>query len=153
MEKYNNNKRSGLRASASLLIGPVFFLMLFLTLGLPGFLLAQDSGNNQKEEPKENVINLYDQVIGSVDTKGNVTNKFGRAIGSVNKDGSIFNVSGIDIGKVTPEGEVINQAGTVLGSIGNDGSIYNVSGRKVGQVKELEDFYLIGGAARLLFLK
>lgn len=153
MEEVTNDKRSGLRVSLSLLIGTVLFLMLFLAVSRPGSLFAQDGGNAQKEEPKENVFNLYDQVVGSVDTKGNVTNKFGRIIGSVNKDGSILNVSGIDIGKVSPEGEVINQSGTVLGSVSDDGSVYNVSGRKVGQVKEIEDINLIGGASRLLFLK
>jgi hypothetical protein len=153
MEKYINDKRSGLRVSESLLIGTVLFLLLLLGVGRPVGLFAQDGGDVQQEEPKENVFNLYDQVVGAVDTKGNITNKFGRSIGSVNRDGSIFNISGIDIGKVTPEGEVLNQAGTVLGSVSEDGSVYNVSGRKVGQVKEVEEINLMGGAARLLFLK
>ena len=153
MERVCHYKRLGLSARLTLLMGAVLIVTLLLTVGLPVGLFAQDGNDTQKEEPRDNIINIHGSVVGSVDTKGNVTNKFGSVIGSVDGDGSIFNVSGIDIGKVTPDGKVMNQSGTVLGSVRNDGSVYNVSGRKVGQVKELEDIKIIGGAARLLFLK
>ena len=153
MEMVHNKKDREFSVPAILFAGAILFLTLFLALGRPGSLFAQDAIDTGGEESGGNVINLYDAVVGSVDAQGNVTNKFGKVIGSVNSDGSILNVSGIDIGKVTAEGEVLNQAGTVLGSVDKEGSVYNVSGRRIGQVKEVEEINLMGGAARLLFLK
>lgn len=130
----------------------VLFIPFFIT-DLKSAESSKDSGTAQKGEIKGNIYNLYNAILGSVDTEGNVTNRYGSPLGSVDSSGTIFNVSKIVIGQVTPEGNVLNQSGTILGSVSSDGSICNVSGRKVGEVRDVEDIILIGGAARLLFLK
>jgi hypothetical protein len=114
---------------------------------------AGDIKDTQPAEPEGNIYNLYGRVMGSVDKEGNVTNAYGRTIGWVNSDGVIINVSKIFIGQVTADGHIQNQSGTVLGSVNSSGDILNVSARKVGEVKDIENIKLIGGAARLLFLK
>jgi uncharacterized membrane protein YeiB len=137
-----------------------FLATIILILFMPFFVTdlksaesTKDSKVAQKGEVKANIYNLYNAILGSVDTEGNVTNRYGSPLGSVDSSGIIYNVSKIVIGQVTPEGNVLNQSGTVLGSVGSDGAIYNVSGRKVGEARDVEDIILIGGAARLLFLK
>jgi hypothetical protein len=142
-----------LRYVIFLTITTLLFFTPFLFADLNGKVFARDSGTAQKEEPKGNIYNLYNRALGSVDTEGNVTNRYGRFIGSVDSSGVIFNVSKIVIGQVTAEGNVLNQSGTILGSVSTDGAISNVSGRKVGEVRDVEDIILIGGAARLIFLK
>jgi len=152
MAGFNDKKHLKLSALTILVTMALFFLTPFLIPNLNGELSAQDSGTAQKEEPKGNIYNLYNKVLGSVDSEGKVTNQYGRVIGSIDSSGSIFNVSKIVIGQVTPDGKVSNQSGTVLGSVSADGAICNVSGRKVGEVRDVGDIILIGGAARLLFL-
>lgn len=153
MAGYNNRKYIKLRMFISLVMMILVLFMPFLITGLKGEASAQMSDIAQKGEIKGNIYNLYNAILGSVDAEGNVTNRYGTHLGSVDSSGVIYNVSKIVIGHVTPEGNVLNQSGTMLGSVGSDGSIWNVSGRKVGEVRDVEDIFLIGGAARLLFLK
>jgi len=135
-------------------------VMMILVLFMP-FLITdskveaseQDNGTAQKEVLRVKIYNIHDILLGYIDTEGNVTNRYGSPLGSVDSSGVILNVSKIVIGQVTPEGNVLNQSGTILGSVSSDGSICNVSGRKVGEVRDMGDIILIGGAARLLFLK
>ena len=140
------------RALLFLLSGSLLF-SFSLTPDLNSKALAQSNKPQQQEEYTGNVFNLYGRALGSVDTEGNITNLYGRLIGSVDSEGAIFNISKIAIGEVKPDGTIVNQAGTMLGCVNSDGSVYNVSGRKVGEVKIEGDIFLIGGAARLLFLK
>ena len=149
------NKGKGLTLSilSLMVMAILFFFTPSIVPDLTGLVLAQENKAVQPAESEGNIFNLHGRVLGSVNTEGNVTNRFGRHIGSVDSNGVILNVSKIVIGQVTPEGKVLNQSGTVMGSVSSDGTIYNVSGRKVGEVKDLEDINLIGGAARLLFLK
>ncbi len=137
-----------------------FLVTVILVLFMPFFITDSKSTESpknisvaQKDEIKGNIYNRYNTILGSVDIEGNVTNRYGRPLGSVDDKGVIFNVSKIVIGQVTPEGNVLNQSRTILGSVSGDGAIYNVSGRKVGEARGVEDIILIGGAARLLFLK
>jgi hypothetical protein len=153
MAGHNNRKHIKLQMFISLVIMTLVLFMPFLITGLKGEASAQMSGTAQKGEIKGNIYNLYNAILGSVDAEGNVTNRYGTPLGSVDGSGVIFNVSKIVIGHVTSEGNVLNQSGTILGSVSSDGSICNVSGRKVGDVRDVEDIFLIGGAARLLFLK
>lgn len=115
--------------------------------------LAKEKANKEEEESAKKVFNAHGTAIGMITKQGKVTNLYGRTIGSVDSKGVIYNVSNIMIGNVDSDGKVINQSGTVLGSVNKNGEIFNVSGIKVGIVKEIEDINLIGGAARLLFLK
>ena len=137
----------------SLVMMILVLFMPFLTMDSKGEASEQVNGTAQKEVLKVKIYNIHDTLLGYIDTEGNVTNRYGSPLGSVDSSGTIFNVSKIVIGQVTPEGNVSNQSGTILGSVSNDGSICNVSGRKVGEVRDVEDIILIGGAARLLFLK
>jgi hypothetical protein len=153
MAGYNNMKHIRLQMVISLVTMTLVLFMAFLITGPKGEASAQVSGTAQKEVLKHEIYNIHDRLLGYIDTEGNVTNRYGRPLGSVDGNGVIFNVSKIVIGQVTPEGNVFNQSGTTLGSVSGDGSVFNVSGRKVGEVRDLEDIILIGGAARLLFLK
>jgi hypothetical protein len=153
MTKPNKGKGLTLSALPFLIMAILFFFTLFIVPDLTILAFAQENKAVQPAEPEGNILNLYGRVLGSVNIEGNVSNRYGRNIGSVDSNGVILNVSKIVIGQVTPDGKVLNQAGTVMGSVNSDGAIYNVSGRKVGEVKDLEDINLIGGAARLLFLK
>jgi len=153
MAGYNNRKHIKLQMVISLVMMTLVLFMPILITGSKGEASAQMSGTAQKEVLKVEIYNIHDRLLGYIDTEGNVTNRYGSPLGSVDGSGVIFNVSKIVIGHVTPEGNVLNQSGTILGSVSSDGSICNVSGIKVGEVRDAEDIILIGGAARLLFLK
>jgi hypothetical protein len=153
LARLNNRNNMRLQVVTFLVTITLVLFMPFFITDLKSAESSKDSGAAQKGETKGNIYNLYNAILGSVDIEGNVTNRYGRPLGSVDSSGVIFNVSKIVIGHVTPEGNVFNQSGTMLGSVGSDGSICNVSGRKVGEVRDVEDIFLIGGAARLFFLK
>lgn len=115
-------------------------------------LLAQ---GEKGEDSIGRILNNYDAVLGFVKDNGQITNRFGAPLGSVGDDGTIYNVNKIAIGKVNPSTmEVVNQSGTVLGSITPEGDVFNINGDKLGAVlNNSGDIILIGGAARLFFLK
>jgi hypothetical protein len=131
----------------------IMFITICFGIGFYSDILAKEKESKEKVEPEKNVFNIHGRAIGVITKEGEVTNLYGRTIGSVDDKGKILNISDIVIGKVDSDGKVINQSGTVLGSVNKNGEIFNVSGRKVGQVKGIEHISLIGGAARLLFLK
>lgn len=139
-------KRSFLKNS----IWIVSLLIIFLC----GSLIAAASDKKEvKDEEKNNIYNIHDRDMGKVTEDRIIYNRFGRPIGSVDEDGIIYNVSRIVVGKVEENGNVKNQSGTKMGSVNDDGEIFNVSKRKLGIVKNISDIKLIGGAARLIFLK
>jgi len=93
----------------SLCVVVLLFHIFSPAIGLSGERFAQKQNAAKKEDPKGNVLNLYEKAIGSVDADGNITNLYGRPLGSVDKKGIIFNVSKITIGRVEPDGKVLNQ--------------------------------------------
>ena len=132
----------------SLTITSLLLILCCLTIAYS----AEKTGTDS-DKIKNNVFNLYDRELGSVDEEGVIFNINGRTLGSVDQDGIIYNVSDLEIGKVEPDGSILNQSGTRLGSVNEDGDIFNISNRKLGSVKNIKDIKLIGGAARLIFLK
>ncbi|MFC1868773.1 5-fold beta-flower protein [Thermodesulfobacteriota bacterium] len=153
MDMLDNKKSTNIWPLISLRTGFFLFFAFSLMVCLIGYAFAQGGKAAKKAAPEGNVSNLYGKAIGSVDAEGVVTNLYGRPVGSVDSNGNIFNVSKIAIGRVGADGKVSNQTGTVLFSVDIDGNIHNVSGRKVGEVKDVKDIKLIGGVARLLFIR
>ena len=133
----------------------VFLVLMcsFLLLCCFKSLYSAEKKGKDTDEIKNNIYNLYDREMGMIDEKGIIYNSYGNKLGSVDENGVIYNISDLEIGRVEPDGSVLNQSETRLGSVNGKGEIFNVSDKKVGIVKDISDIKLIGGAARLIFLK
>ena len=155
MGKIHIRNYLGMNNMSLLYTGSIFILLVLLVNVYNQTVFAQSEKGEGIDDSIGRVLNNSGAVLGLVKDNGQITNRFGAPLGSVDDDGTIYNVSKIVIGKVNPSTrKVFNQSGTVLGSVTPEGDVFNNNGNKLGAVLiNYENTIMVGGAARLFFLK